>query len=75
MAKTVIPKYEELPTAEEYKNSQDKPTPMLEYREPKYRCPNCDGLMCRCSMYALPAYPVQYEYRCNKCKLVEHLTR
>ena len=73
MAKTVTPQYDNLPTAEEYKTAQVKTTPLVEYREPKYKCSKCDGLMCRCSMYALPSYPVQYEYRCNKCGFVEHL--
>lgn len=74
MAKTVTPQYDNLPTAEEYKSAKAKPTPMLEYREAKYRCSKCDGAMCRHSMYALPTIPVQYEYKCNKCGCVEYLT-
>lgn len=74
MAKAVTSQYDNLPTAEEYKAAHDKPTPMIEYREPKYRCSKCDGAMCKYSMYALPTIPVQYEYKCNKCGLVEYLT-
>lgn len=74
MAKTVTQQYDNLPTAEEYKSAQAKPTPLVEYREPKYRCSKCDGAMCKNSMYALPSYPVKYEYKCNKCGLVEYLT-
>ena len=73
MAKPVTPQYDNFPTAEEYKAAHDKPTPMIEYSEPKYRCPKCDGAMCKNSMYALTTYPVQYEYKCNKCGLVEYL--
>lgn len=74
MAKTVTQQYDNLPTAEEYKSAHARSTPILEYREPKYRCSKCDGAMCKYSMYALPTIPVKYEYKCNKCGLVEYLT-
>ena len=74
MTKTVTPQYDNLPTAEEYKSSHDKPISMLEYSEPKYRCSKCDGAMCKNEMYALMTYPVQFEYKCNKCGRVEYLT-
>lgn len=74
MAKTSTARYDDLPTAEEYKTTHAQPTPMLEYREPKYRCSKCDGAMCKNSMYAFASYPVKYEYKCNKCGLVEYLT-
>ena len=74
MVKTEGNKYDNLPTAEEYKTTCEKPTPMIEYREPKYKCSKCDGAMCRCSMYALTSYPAKYEYKCNKCGCVEYLT-
>lgn len=74
MAKTVNIQYDNLLTAEEYKSTNAKSTPMLGYCEPKYQCPKCDGAMCKNSMYALTTYPVQYAYKCNKCGLVEYLT-
>lgn len=74
MAKTVTSQYDNLPTAEEYKSARVKPTPLVEYREPKYQCSKCDGAMCKCSMYALPTIPTKYEYKCNKCGCVEYLT-
>lgn len=64
----------QLPTAEEYKATHAKPTIMIGYREPKYKCSKCDGVMCANAMYALSSLPVQYEYKCNKCGCIEYLT-
>ena len=65
---------EDLPTAEEYKKPTCPHDPtMVEYCEPKYQCPECDGIMCRNSMDASPSRFVQYGYRCNKCGRIEYL--
>lgn len=64
----------DLPTAEEYKQPSFKHIPgMQEYFEPKYQCPECDGIMCKNTMYVLASFPPQYIYKCNKCGRVEYL--
>lgn len=74
MVKAVTLQYDNLPTAEEYKAAHDKPTPMIEYREPKYRCSKCDGAMCKYSMYAPKILnTTYYQYQCNKCQVIELL--
>ena len=66
---------EDLPSAEEYKDSIESKFRYAvynEWSEPKYRCPKCDGGMCKNEMIVLTSYPEQYEYRCNKCGYVEY---
>ena len=65
----------DLPSAEEYKKSMESKFRYAiynEWSEPKYKCPKCDGGMCRNEMIVLTSYPEQYEYRCNKCGHVEY---
>ena len=65
---------EDFPTAEEYKQPSCKHIPgMQEYFEPKYQCPECDGIMCKNAMMLLPSQPPQYMYKCNKCGRIEYL--
>lgn len=62
-----------LPTAKEYRDSTNYAFGFLsKWSEPKYKCPECDGGMCKNEMVVLTSYPAQYEYRCNKCGYVDY---
>ena len=61
----------ELPTSEEYRAQFNISIDLNRYSEPKYQCPKCDGGMCRNETITLASYPVQYQYKCNKCGHVE----
>lgn len=74
LAKKQQIEWSDLPTAEEYKKSAPSDVPIIEYREPKYQCPECaEGMMCKDAMFYARSYPTTYRYTCDKCKFTEHL--
>lgn len=63
----------ELPSSDEYaRMHQPNFYWQREWSEPKYKCPECGGGMCRNEMVVLTSNPPKYEYRCNKCGNVEY---
>lgn len=44
-----------------------------EWSEPKYKCPNCGGIVRKNLRVAFPTYPTKYLYKCNMCKYEEYL--
>lgn len=68
----MIMKYNNLPTADEYRKLVSFPTPIQEWSEPKYQCPYCGGGMCKNLLMILDSCPEQYKYRCNNCGHIEY---
>lgn len=66
-------KNNELPSKTEYEISLGEPLSFQEWSEPKYKCSECGGGMCKNNMVTLTTYPAMYEYRCNKCGHVDYL--
>lgn len=62
----------DLPSSDEYRESIGVPLIMEQYSEPKYKCPKCNGGMCRDNSMILTSMPPQYKYVCNKCGNVEY---
>lgn len=62
----------ELPSKEEYESKFSKPA-NPSYSEPKFKCPKCDGGMCKDLSIVLTTYPVKYCYKCDKCGHIEYL--
>ena len=62
----------ELPSIEEYESKFSKPS-NPSYSEPKFKCPECGGGMCKDLSIVLTTYPVKYCYKCNKCGHIEYL--
>ena len=42
--------------------------------EPRFRCPDCGGIVRKCVDFALTTYPPQYRYECDDCEYVTTLT-
>lgn len=61
-----------LPTAEEYAARFNIYDSFTAWSEPKYKCPKCDGGMCRDETTILTSYPPQRLYRCNKCGHIDY---
>lgn len=63
-----------LPSAKEFAEAANKLAFQFtgQWSEPKYRCPKCDGGMCKNLMVTLTSYPAKYEYSCNKCGHIEY---
>lgn len=65
---------------EEYINKLQLETEIRnrEYSEPKYKCPKCDGGMCKNLQYGeiIDTYPPYYKdfYKCNTCGFEETIT-
>ena len=62
-------KHQDLPSEEEYVKLY---RPQLcfalnEKSEPKYKCPECGGIIRRCEGCVLTTYPPQYRYECDDC--------
>ena len=41
---------------------------------PKFRCPDCGGIVRRCEGFCLATYPPQHRYECDDCDYTTTLT-
>ncbi|MCQ2210100.1 MAG: hypothetical protein MJZ34_07385 [Paludibacteraceae bacterium] len=56
-----------LPTMEEFQTILNIANFSPEWSEPIFKCPKCDGGMCRNNKVVLASMPPKHKYRCNKC--------
>lgn len=65
---------DELPSIEQYQSSKFAIAMQNdEYSEPLFKCPKCDGGMCKNLTRTLTSLPPSYEYKCDKCGHIEYL--
>ena len=57
-----------LPSKETYISGFSAPPyDFREWSEPRYKCPKCEGGMCKNLQMVCASLPPMYIYRCNKC--------
>ena len=69
-------KHKDLPDIEEYVKMY-RPQMDLDLNvksAPKFRCPDCGGIVRRCEGFCLTTYPPQHRYECDDCDYTTTLT-